>query len=48
MTGLSLPVLNLIPNEPRHDKTCLWGFRQGSGTNWAVQPQKNVRLDVLD
>ena len=29
MTGLSLPVLNPIPNEPHHDKTCLWGFRPG-------------------
>ena len=28
------------PYELRREKTCLWGFRQGSDTNQAVQPQK--------
>ena len=33
----------LCLDEPRREKTCLWGFRHGQATNQAVQPQMIVR-----
>ena len=35
-------MIGSIPNEPRHEKPCLRGFRPGM-TNWSAQLQKLAR-----